>query len=453
MAAIDRKGLLYRLLKRYVTGTFKQFYSEYIILGKENIPSEGKAIYGSNHLNALMDALAILSIVPNDMSIVFLARADIFGNKLAARLLRFVKILPAYRIRNGYENLGKNAEIFEQCAGVLNRGNCIGIMPEGYQTLQHKIRPLVKGIFRIAFTGQEKAGKNASSIKLIPAGIDMGDLINPGGHIIMEIGEAVNVADYMQAYRENPATAINQLRADYRQRLKDVTVDYDTDKYYDCFESTGNILNLEMVKRLQLDDTTVNRYKARKEIAKRLVALEKENHGQIEELTAICKEYTESVKTLKLSSLQTPEKEPETLPLSLARVLLQILTLPVALTGLALSGPAFFAATGIRKALNFKSKEFFSSVHYFLGILITFPAFYVLNTVLFACFSGLAWWWTLLFFFSQYPFGKFAFYWYKRLRSLGEQFRYRKSATQNPSHIDNLKLLRKCMAEIVLPGC
>ena len=356
MATIDHKGPLYRLAYIYVTHTFKQFYSEFHLLGKENLPTDGKAIYGSNHLNALMDALAMLSIVPRPMSIVFLARADIFGNKLAARLLHFTKIFPAYRIRNGFENLGKNAEVFEQCADVLNRGNCIGIMPEGNQTLQHKIRPLVKGIFRIAFAAQEKLGEE-ESIKLIPIGIDMVDLIMPGSPIVIEAGKPINVLDYMKLHKEDPVLAMNKLRADYRQALRDVTVDYATDEHYDTFELAGLIVNTEMVNHLNIKDNTVNRFKARKEIAKRLVAIEREKPEKLEELTAICKDFQQNIKAINLS-IPTLEKAPESPLMMFLGALLLAIASPIALVGSLLNALPYFGTRGISKALNFNSDEF-----------------------------------------------------------------------------------------------
>ena len=61
MSKIYELPLSFRLVKKYIRFTFKRFYSEFIVLGKENIPSEGQVIFAPNHLNALMDALAQLA--------------------------------------------------------------------------------------------------------------------------------------------------------------------------------------------------------------------------------------------------------------------------------------------------------------------------------------------------------------------------------------------------------
>ena len=57
-----------------------------------------------------MDALAVL--FTHNGQPVFLARADIFKKKMIAAILYFLKILPVYRIRDGFSSLKANDEIF-----------------------------------------------------------------------------------------------------------------------------------------------------------------------------------------------------------------------------------------------------------------------------------------------------------------------------------------------------
>ena len=79
----------------------KVFYRKVIIVGRENINPEDHLIYAPNHQNALMDALAVLFTQKGQL--VFLARADIFKRNFLASILYFLKILPVYRIRDGYQ--------------------------------------------------------------------------------------------------------------------------------------------------------------------------------------------------------------------------------------------------------------------------------------------------------------------------------------------------------------
>ena len=135
-----------------------------------------------------MDALAVLTLPPHDQVKVYLARADLFRLPPAIqKFLTFAKLMPAFRIRDGYENLGKNKESFDLSTKVLLHERALCIMPEGNQGEERKIRPLVKGIFRIAFDAQIQLPAD-KSVHIIPIGIEMNEWINPGGHLIMNIG-------------------------------------------------------------------------------------------------------------------------------------------------------------------------------------------------------------------------------------------------------------------------
>ena len=130
MSEIYKLSAVYRISKSYVLKTFERFFNPFTVVGAENIPQEGTIIFAPNHLNALMDALAVLDICPKQFSVSFLARADIFKNPLLTKFLRFSKIMPAYRSRDGFEQLGKNQAVFEQCVDLLQNGHALCIMPE-----------------------------------------------------------------------------------------------------------------------------------------------------------------------------------------------------------------------------------------------------------------------------------------------------------------------------------
>ena len=96
MTSIYKKTLLYSLAKAYMLFAFRMFYGKIIIRGKENIPNDSGFIIAPNHRNALMDALVAALITPKGKTTSFLARSDLFHNKLIAKLMRFAKIMPAF---------------------------------------------------------------------------------------------------------------------------------------------------------------------------------------------------------------------------------------------------------------------------------------------------------------------------------------------------------------------
>jgi len=447
MSKIYELPLSYRLTRKYVNFTFRQFYSEYIILGKENIPTEGPVIFAPNHLNALMDALAVLSVTSNRHSTVFLARSDMFKKPVVARFLTFAKIMPAFRIRDGIENLGKNAEIFERCVEVLETNNAMGIMPEGNQELERKIRPLVKGIFRVAFSAQVKAG-NSKSIKIIPVGIDMGSLTKSCKHIIINVGKPIDVADYMDEYNLNPVAATNKIRDDLKLSLENQVLHLDTENYYKTFETATAIVNIPVLEALKLTDTTVNRFYARQETGKRLVKMEKENPADTEKLNLLCTEFDDLSKKLNIHISNFDRK-----PLNFSQTLISILAFallsPLFLTGLLFNFFPFLSPVFIRKKMNVKFEGFFTSLQYGTGIL-TFPVFYMLQSALLTSFTGLAWYYFFILIPIEFLTWKPAIVYYKKFRKFIGLLRHQQISKQHRADFGKLINLRNAIIGMIV---
>jgi len=167
---IEKYSARYALLKTFAGFWHNNvFYRKVIVHGRENINPDHHLIFAPNHQNALMDALAVLFTHKGQP--IFLARADIFKRKSIAAILYFLKILPVYRIRDGFSSLKSNDEIFSKTIDVLKHKNGLVILPEGDHSGFRRLRQLKKGICRIAFQSDEATGYNLK-IKIIPVGIE-----------------------------------------------------------------------------------------------------------------------------------------------------------------------------------------------------------------------------------------------------------------------------------------
>ena len=113
---IEKYSLPYAILKKYVDICFTLFY-KIRIRGRENVNIKDVLIFAPNHQNALMDALAMLQVFKYQP--VFLGRSDLFKSKTVTGILNFLKILPVYRIRDGYGELQKNDATFIKTIEVL----------------------------------------------------------------------------------------------------------------------------------------------------------------------------------------------------------------------------------------------------------------------------------------------------------------------------------------------
>ncbi len=439
MAKIYELTRSYRIGRRYVNPAFRCFYSKFIVLGKENIPLKGPVIFAPNHYNALMDALVVLSSTSYKLSNTFIARSDVFKKGFFSKALRFLKILPAFRIRDGYGSLGKNDDTFEQAREVLEKRNALCIMPEGSQGDQLKLRPFAKGIFRIAFTAQEQIGTE-ESVDIVPLGIDYSDRVRFGEEVVAYYGPHLHVIDYMPLYKENPAVAINRLRDDLKEALHKQMVDLATEEHYEAFKTALYATDRELAREKHGRVDPASRFLVRCQTAESLVAFKASSPDRAAQLAELCDNYRRLRDRFALSE-EVLGRPLGVLPM-LCQLPLLLLTLPVFVCGLVLNMFPFFLPVFIRKKMGVKYDGFFSSFDFVLGGILLFPIFYLLQSVLYAVFSPFPWWTVVLFLPAQYLLGKWAFRWYKAVRLWCKRLRFKVLKMTRRNDICRLMQLR-----------
>lgn len=405
----------YLLTKRYVVWAFKQYYNQVIINGSENLPQSGPVIFAPNHLNALMDALAVLSLPPHGLPKVFLARADLFRLPAAVvRFIRFAKILPAYRIRDGYDQLDRNKETFEEAEKTLLNRSAIGIMPEGNQGEERNIRQLVKGIFRIAFSAQQKI-PDGMSVKIIPIGIEYGDITEYQRSLIINIGAPVDVADYMQLFNDNQVKATNELKSTLRNALESLTVHLPAGENYPMYDSLVELLAPVRTAKSHRKGAQAL-FLARQQIAERLQISEIQDPQGFTQLKELYTEFSELARRLQLPARKAsrpfvPRLSP--LQIRLKIILLSVLLLP----GAFLNYLPYRLITSVPQMAGIKYSGFFSSVYYGAAIVVL-PVYYLLLAVLAISISSLTWWSIFMLIPLFYLSGKLSFRLYRCIRDL-----------------------------------
>lgn len=409
------------MVRSYVMRAFRNFYRPYIVRGKENIPTGSPIIFAANHLNALMDALALLSVTPKNRSITFLARADLFKKKTIARYLTFAKIMPAYRMRDGITNLSGNNESFGHAEAILQEGNYIGIMPEGAQGEERRMRPLVKGIFRIALSAQEPFGSQPK-VKIIPVGLDMGDLIKFGQPLIINIGKPIEVSQYMEVASNNAAQAMNQMREELALRLHEQTVDIASQNYYEQIETIIYALDTAQCLVDGKKPDILNRFDSRRKLAERLCRMEQTNPQQMSEVAGKADVFKQKIKALKLRPWLFAVKPYSTGQIVLALFEL-LISLPAFIIGFLTNIIPFLLPVWIRNGLKVKYTGFHSSIDFGIA-LICFPLFYLINTLIIC---GIVSWHPLFFLLilvAQPLLGQLSFEWYRIMRKIIGMIRY-----------------------------
>ena len=208
----------------------RTYFKKFKYQGKEKIPKNAGIIYAVNHQNAFLDAIVIAT--QTDAPLNFLARADIFKKKIANKILRNFYMLPVYRQRDGVNTIEKNKITFDDCHEILNQKGNLVIFPEGNHNYKKTLRPLKKGLARIALGTLSKFGKE-TPLYIIPLGIDYESHFKMNSDILLNVGEPINVSDHYSKFIENSVDAINKLTLKIAEDLESLIINIQDIENYD----------------------------------------------------------------------------------------------------------------------------------------------------------------------------------------------------------------------------
>jgi 1-acyl-sn-glycerol-3-phosphate acyltransferase len=375
---VEKWSLAYYILKQWVDLGFR-FYFSTTVSGLKSLPKNKTLIFAPNHQNALMDALAILTV--KTWQPVFLARADIFKKPLLSKMLTFLKIMPVYRMRDGYENLQRNDEIFNKTIDVLRNQNGLVILPEGNHGDLKRLRPLKKGIARIAL--QALDADSSLDIMIVPVGLDYDHYSRVGSKLHVRFGEAFSVKPFLNVYMENPAKAYNMLISHLEKGIKAEMIDIEEEKYYSVYEVLINSFANEIVEERGLPKNHSTVVDMQQDIIKGINHLRDHSNDDFLLLAADALEYR-----LLLSRRGIT---PGFFPLGLLH---KVGLFPLALA-LLVTLPLFVASfiniivpVAVAKLVSnkFEDKQFISSVRFVIGLVLSLLML-IIQTIAFALFT------------------------------------------------------------------
>ena len=205
-----------------ISGIITSIYRKVIVYGKDRIDFSVPTIFAPNHQNALMDALAVLCTLKKQP--IFLARADIFRKKIVARILYRFKMLPVFRIRDGFENLKQNDETFNDTLRVMENRNGLVILPEGNHARLPKAATAEEGYLPDCFP-------DGGGIRLQKGDQYCTCRTGVFTHywlfrqvLTVVYGHPIPVSEYYDTYRENPNKGLLDLRDRLSSEMKKVMV-------------------------------------------------------------------------------------------------------------------------------------------------------------------------------------------------------------------------------------
>ncbi|HEX2920304.1 MAG TPA: 1-acyl-sn-glycerol-3-phosphate acyltransferase [Bacteroidales bacterium] len=411
---IEKYSARYALLKS-IAGFWHNnvFYRKVIVSGKENIDLNESNIFAPNHQNALMDALAVLFTHKGQP--IFLARSDIFKKKLVSNILYFLKILPVFRIRDGFSSLKENDKIFEKTIDVIKNKNGLVILPEGDHAGYRRLRQLKKGICRIAFQAEEASGYSLD-IRIIPVGIEFSNYTRYRQVLTLNYGKPILVSDYYKNYIENPEKAFNDLRTRLSDELKKVMIHIESTDDYESIDELRSIVNGKYS-----DDIKNPKIFRDRKLIEKLNELKSSDNSLFEEICSLSLNIKRRTKDLGLT-YRLLEKKKHPLGWLVAGIIGLIFTFPLFLFG-NIFNLTFLAIPNLQIP-KIKDPQFHSSIRYGLSFAM---ALVFLPIYLIICLFVLSPWWLGIIVFLTLPLsGLFAWNYYLILKRILGGFRIRK---------------------------
>lgn len=359
-------------------------HNKVVVTGLENIPKDQPIIFAANHQNALMDPLAL--VCTNPLQTLWLTRADIFKNWAARPALKFLKMIPIYRIRDGKDSLSNNEEIFKQVTQVLEDKLSVALFPEAAhsgkrQMLQHK-----KAIPRIALEAEEKNNFELD-LQIIPVGIFYDHYWNFNRTLIVRYGEPIDIDSYKERYAENSQNALISLRDEIHDKLQPLVMQINSEAFYQDYENFRLIAGEEYSKHQVFDSNPVMQlFRAEQELIAKIEQLEVEKPVVFIELLALTKTYTREIQKAGFNYRQISKAVDTSFQKLTGWIVFALLSTPVLVIGLLFNFiPYLIPRLFLTRKL--KDKAFTSSFNFATG-LVLFPLCYLLESVVLWTLTG-----------------------------------------------------------------
>ena len=275
------------------------YYRNFKVVGKENLPADDGYLIISNHQNSLNDALGILFACPKQ-TVCFIARGDIFKKEKIGKIMRFFRIMPAFRKRDDAGDVSLNHVIFKEAARIIKDGHAAVLFPEAMHQDNHYLGTFKKGFARVAFNTAE-ATNFEKKIWIVPMGNHYENFFHIMSRLQITIGEPFAIDDLYETYKEHPEKAMTLLCQRARACVEPLMLNIEDQDNYDNIDLILTMYRKEWLKNNGSQPYTFETHlKADRAIVAALNELRESNEGRYNTLMEDTAEYRRGLEKLGL---------------------------------------------------------------------------------------------------------------------------------------------------------
>jgi len=371
-------SLGYEIIRTYVRFGFWLTHKKIAVTGWHLIPKGKPIIFAPNHQNALMDPLALACTNPHQS--VWLARADIFKSKTVSSILKYLKLLPVYRIRDGKDNLSNNEDIFAKVIHLLENNQSVALFPEAAHSGKRQMLSHKKAIPRISLEAEAKNNFQLN-LQIVPVGIYYSHYWKFNRSLIVEYGEPISVDKYKLEFTESPQKAMLSLRNEIYDRLSPLTLQIDSKTHYSEYEQICQLASEAYSKTNAFSNQpSLQLLAAKKELVGKIEQLESSYPEKFVKLIEGTNNYFRAVALANLMDEQIVLAEKAKWSHLFVKLIGAVCTLPAFAFGFVFNVvPFILPRTILRRKV--KNTTFLSTFNFVAG-LVVFPLFYLIAAFL-----------------------------------------------------------------------
>ncbi len=212
-------GVFYYLVRPIARIGIWMYYRKIFLSHTDRIPKNKPVILAANHPTGFMEpcVMAVFMWRP----LYFLVRGDFFRKPIFNFLMRSLNMIPIYRKRDGnFRDLKSNYTSFAACYAALKENRTIMIFPEGSAVHEKRLRPIHKGISRLAY-GAFQQYPDLEDLYIVPVGVSYTYSERPRSEMMVSCGEAISVRKLIKDSDNHFARFDRALRGELTERMMD----------------------------------------------------------------------------------------------------------------------------------------------------------------------------------------------------------------------------------------
>jgi 1-acyl-sn-glycerol-3-phosphate acyltransferase len=212
---------LYRAIRRLIGLALGFYFRRIEHFNVERVPVNGPVLFTSNHPNSLTDSFVIGAAVPRKVS--FVATVQLFRFRPLKWLLTQCGVIPINRVKDDPKAMRTVAETFEACFRVLERGEAVGIFPEGITYDDSQLKEIKSGAARMALE-LEHRHDGKLGLQILPVGLTFSAKEIYRSDALINFGVPIQVATFLEGFADRRKDCIRRLTAEIEQRIQSLIV-------------------------------------------------------------------------------------------------------------------------------------------------------------------------------------------------------------------------------------